>query len=90
MYLFQHLVHARHQILVVVAGIVELDDVPEILAVVRAAARVRVQDDVALGGHPLELVRERVAVGGMGTAVNLQDERVLLLRSKPGGFRIQP
>ena len=38
--LLQHLVHAGHQILVVVAGIVVLDDVAEVLAVRRAAARV--------------------------------------------------
>ena len=63
--LLQDLVDARHQVLVVVARVVVLNDVAEVLAVVRAAARVRVEHDVALRGHPLELVREGVAVGGV-------------------------
>ena len=78
--LLQDLVDARHQILVVVARVVVLNDVAEVLAVVRAAARVRVEDDVAFGGHPLELVREGVAVGRVRAAVDLEDQRVLLRR----------
>ena len=67
-----------------------LDDVAEVLAVQRAAARVREQHDVALRRHPLELVRVDIAVGRVRTAVNLENQRVLLRASKSGGFRIQP
>ena len=89
--LLQDLVDAGHQVLVVVARVVVLDDVAEVLAVVRAAARVRVEHDVALGGHPLELVREGVAVGGVRAAVDLEDQRVLLRRRRtPAASRIQP
>src|SRR5438105_7912882 len=39
--LLHHFVHTRHQILVVVARVVELNDVPELLAIVGTAARIR-------------------------------------------------
>ena len=71
-------VHARHQILVVVARIMILDDVAEILAVGGAAARIRIQHHVALGRHPLDFVIEGVAVGCVRAAVNVEDHRILL------------
>ena len=76
------LVHARHQVLVVVARVAVLDDVAEVLAVGRAAARVRVEHHVALGRHPLHLVEERVAVGGVRPAVDVQDQRVAPRRDR--------
>ena len=79
-----HRVHGGHQVLVVVAGVVKLDDVAEVLAVGRAAARVHVRDDVAASRLREELVRERVAVGGMRAAVNLENQRVLLRRIESG------
>src|SRR5207237_10712179 len=73
--LLPHFVHTRHQILVVVARVVELNDVPELLAIVGTAARIRVEDDIALRSHPLELVREGVAVGAVRAAMNFEDQR---------------
>ena len=55
-----------------------LDDVAEILAVSRAAARVGIEDDVTFGRHPLKFMVEDVAVGGVRAAVNVQDERIFL------------
>ena len=67
-----------------------VDQVAERLAVARAAARVGVQDDVAGGGVELDLGREAGAVVGERAAVDLEDQRILCVRSKPGGFAIQP
>src|SRR2546423_15566172 len=74
---FQNLVDADHQILVVVAGIVVLDDVGEILTVGSAAARIYVDDNVTLGCHPIELVGEGVPVCSVRSAVDLQNHRIL-------------
>src|SRR5262249_57619503 len=41
----QKLIHSGHQVFVIVTGVVELNDVPEILAVTRRAARVGVEHD---------------------------------------------
>src|SRR4029078_11576527 len=68
-----------HQIFVVIAGVVVLDDVAEILSVSRAAARVRIDDYVTLCGHPLKLVIKDPAVRRMRSAVNVKYERVLLI-----------
>src|SRR5439155_9906145 len=76
----ENLVDAGHQILVVVAGIMELDDVAELLAVGRAAARIGVEHDVTLGRHPVEFVRERVAVRCVRPAVYLENERIFFRR----------
>src|SRR5437868_10689831 len=81
---FEDLVHSRHQILVVVAGIVVLDDVGEVLTIRRAAARIGVDDDVAFGRHPVELVGEGVAVGSVGSAVDLEDHRIFFRRAESG------
>src|SRR6185295_13633590 len=48
------IIYSCHQVLVIVAGIVVLDDVAEILAVARAAAWIRIKHDVALRSHPLK------------------------------------
>src|SRR2546423_13912028 len=76
----ENFIHAQHQILVVVPRIVELDDVADLLPVRRAAARIRVENDVTLGRHPQELVRERVAVRGVRTSMDLEYQRILLRR----------
>ena len=82
-----HLVHAGHQVFVVVAGIVVLDDVAEVLTVRRAAARVGEEHDVALRGHPHELVRVGVAVCRVRAAVNLEDHRILARRIEVRRFQ---
>ena len=61
-----------------------LDDVGEILTVRRAAARIGVDDDVAFGRHPVELVGEGVAVGSVGSAVDLEDHRIFFRRAESG------
>src|SRR5256885_16164993 len=76
----ENFIHAQHQILVVVARIVELDDVAEVLPVRRAAARVRVENDVTLGRHPEEFVRKRRAVSSVWSAMNLEYQRKLFRR----------
>ena len=75
--LHQH-VHAGQEVLGVVAGIAVLDDVAELLPVGRAPARVRIEHDVAPGRHPLELVVEGRAVGGVRSAVDVEDQRIAL------------
>src|SRR5206468_8967018 len=52
----------------------------ELLAVGRAAARIGVEHDVTLGRHPVEFVRERVAVRCVRPAVDLKNERILFRR----------
>ena len=49
----------------------ELDDVAELLAVGRAAARIGVEHDVTLGRHPVEFVREGVAVSRIRPTMDL-------------------
>ena len=53
-----------------------LNDVAEFLAVGRAAARIRIKDDVSFRGHPLKLVIEDEAVRGVRPAVNVENERI--------------
>ena len=57
----------------VIAGIVIHDDIGEVLAVGGGAARVRVNNGVAAGGHQQHLVVEDPAVGRVRTAVNVED-----------------
>src|SRR3954447_20109436 len=54
-----------------------LDHVPKLLAVAGATARIRIQHDVTLRRHPLELVVENKSVSGVGPAVDIQNERIL-------------
>ena len=77
-------IHAGHQVLEIVARIFVLNDVPESLAVARAPARIRIEHDVTLRGHPLELVLEDVAVGGVRAAVDVEDERIFFRRVEIG------
>ena len=77
-------VDADHQIAIVVARIVILNDVAELLAIAGRAARVDVEHDVAFGGHPLKFMIEDPAVGRVRAAVNVEDERILLLRIEVG------
>ncbi len=75
---FDHFINAGHQVLVIITRVVKLDYVAEILAVRSASARVCIKHDVALRRHPLKLMREHKAVGGVWAAVNLEYKRVLL------------
>src|SRR5450755_2111052 len=77
-------VNSGHQILVVVAGVMVLDDVAKILSIGRTAARIGIQDDIAFGRHPLELVVEGVSIGGMRATMNIQNHRILLAFLKIG------
>src|SRR4029077_13497488 len=60
---FYHVVDAGHQIFVIVAWITVLNHVAKLLAVPRAAARIRVEHHVTLRCHPLKFMNENVAVG---------------------------
>src|SRR4029077_5798537 len=71
-----HLIDTGHQIFVIVTRVMILNHVTEILSVGSAAARVWIQHNVTLRRHPLKLVFENVAVGGVRTPVNVQDQRV--------------
>src|SRR5206468_3608051 len=64
-----HFIDAAHEVLIVITGIMILNDVSELLTVGDAAAGIRIKHDVALGRHPLKFVLENPAVGRMGTAV---------------------
>ena len=75
-------IHAGHQIFVIVARIMILNDVAKILAVGCAAPRIRIKHDVSFRGHPLKFVLENVAVGRMGSAVDVKDERILFPGTK--------
>src|SRR6185369_3675459 len=74
------LIDAGHQIFVIVAGIIVLDDVPKLLPVARAAARVRIKHDATLRRHPLKLMIEDEPVSRVRSAVNVQNQRILLVR----------
>src|SRR5262249_59896065 len=80
----QYRVDAGHQVVIVVAGIGMVDEVAELLTVASAAARVGVQDHVAGRRIELNVNRETRAVAGKGPTVDLQDQRVLLLRIEIG------
>src|SRR6266851_2277669 len=43
---------------------------------------VGIEHDVALRGHPLELMEEDVAVRRVGAAMDVEDQRILLARRK--------
>src|SRR5262249_51908014 len=79
-------VDAGHQVEIVVAGIAILNDVAKILSVASRAARVRIEHDVSLGGHPMKLVIEDPSVGGVRSAVNVENQRILLLGIEVGRF----
>src|SRR5690349_11193330 len=76
------LIHSGHQVFEVITRIVVLNNVAELLAIRGAAARVRIQHHISLCGHPLEFMIEDVAIGGMRSAVNIQDEWILFSRIK--------
>ncbi len=76
-------VDARHEVVVVVAGVGVVDEVAELLAVRRAPPRVGVEDHVAGGCVELDLRREVGAVGGEGPSVDLQDQGIALPLLEP-------
>ena len=78
-----HLIHAGHEIFVIVARVMVLNDVAEILAVSGAAARIRIQDHVTFCRHPLKFVCEYIAIGRVWAAMDIQDQWVFLGRIKP-------
>ena len=59
-----------------------LNDVAKVLAIGRAAARIRIQHDVTLRGHPLKLMIEDKAIGRVRTAMDVQNERIFFVRIK--------
>ena len=79
-------INARDQVVVVVAGVGEVNLVGECLAVTRAAARVGVEHHVPSRCVQLHLGAVIGAVGGVRTTMNLEDHGVLLLRVKAWGF----
>ena len=76
---FEQFVDSGHQITIIVPGIVILNDVAEILSVTGGASRIGVKNYIALGGHPLKLVVKDPAVRSVGTSVNIEDQRILLM-----------
>ena len=66
-----------------------LNDVAELLAVTRAAARIRIKHDVTFRGHPLKFVIENKTVSGVRSAMNVENERIFFLRIKTRRF-LQP
>src|SRR5262249_38054649 len=74
------LIYRGHQVFEIVAWILVLDDVSELLAVAGTATRIRIEHDVSFRRHPLEFVLEDVAVGRMRSAVNIENQRILLRR----------
>src|SRR5690349_3066841 len=77
---FDQLIDTGHQIFVIIAGIVVLNDVSKLLSVARAAARIRIKHYITLRRHPLKLVIEDEPVSSVRAAVYVQDERILLVR----------
>ena len=77
-------IDAGHQIFIVIAGIVVLDDVAEILAVAGAAARIRIEHDIAFRRHPLKFVIEDITVGRVRPAVDVQNQRIFFCRIEIG------
>src|ERR1700741_586835 len=80
----QELVHANHQVAVIVARIVILNDFSEVLAVAGRTARVDIEDDVPPGRHPLKLMIEDPAIRSVRPTVDVENERVLFLGIKAG------
>lgn len=70
-------IHRGHQVVVVLARVVVVDEIAELLAVARAAARIGIDDDVARRSVRLDLGGESVAVVREGPAVDLENERIL-------------
>src|SRR4051794_8199016 len=68
-----HLIDTNHQVFVVVARIVVLDDVAEVLAIRGAAAWIWIEDHVTFGRHPLKFVIENKAVSGVRPTMNVQN-----------------
>src|SRR5439155_4916723 len=73
-------VDGGHQVVEVAVRIGLVDAVGEGLAVTGRTAGVGVQDCITGGGVELIIGREVRAVGGVGAAVNLQDQRHALAR----------
>src|SRR5580658_10834680 len=69
-----------HQIAIVVARVVILNDIAELLTIAGRAARVGVEDDITFGSHPLKFIIEDPSVGRVRAAVDVENEWVLLLR----------
>ena len=89
--LLEQLVHAGHQVVVVLARIGAHDLVAERAAVAGAAARVRVENHVAVGGHLLPAVVEADAVHAVRPAVDVRAASgTSSWRSKSGGVMYQP
>src|SRR6266404_5067245 len=80
----ENFIHSRHQVAVVIARIVVLNDVAEILSIAGRTARVDVKHHVALGRHPLKFVIEDPAIGCVWSAVDVEDQWIFLLRIKVG------
>jgi hypothetical protein len=81
-----HRVHPGVQVVKVVARVRMVDQVPELLAVARAAARIGVQHHEAGRGHQLLLLVEPVAVVRERAPVDLEDQGILPARVEARGL----
>ena len=77
-----HGIDARHQVVVVLVGIVMMNQIGKFLAIAGAAARVHVQHDVAGGCVQLDLRGKAGCIHGERSAVNLQNKGILFRRIK--------
>src|SRR5260370_35309400 len=69
----QEFVHTDHQVAVIVARIVILNDVSGVLAVAGRATRVEVEDDVSPCRHPLKFVIKYPAVASGRPTVDVKN-----------------
>src|SRR2546423_1129847 len=74
----EYLIDSYHQVAVIIAGIVILNDIAELLAVACAAPGIGIEHDITLGRHPLEFMIEDISVCGMRSAVNIEDQWIFL------------
>src|SRR5207253_954355 len=77
-------VDANHQVFIVIAGIVILNDVSKALTIGRTAARIWIKHDITLRRHPLKFMIEHPSVSRVRPAVYVEDERILFMSIKIG------
>ena len=83
---FGYSVAAAHEVVIVVAGIGLIDEVAEFMAVSSTAARVRVEDDVALCDEPLKFEGEGHAVHAVRAAVDVENHGIFFIGVEVGWF----
>ena len=75
-----HRIHRIHQVMKVIVGIVVFDNIRKLLPITRRSARVGIHHHIPPRRHPQHLVIEDPSIRRMRTAMDVEDERILLLR----------